>query len=209
MSADALVLPLGAMVGTYHDDGDVDGHHHEVRRGGSVQELTDADLAGWAFAHGPPDLEFGRPWTREAVEEHLRSLGMPEPEGIMRRLIDRDLVTEVRPGTDAAATFARSHRVIPTMYGLGNSAEEPWLYGIGPLGLELIQVSRPIFELWAWSHLDEDLWRACETFARLEREGGGTDSEIADPDQVLAGFLNSLHGLLTVQAAYVDPIVRP
>jgi hypothetical protein len=131
---------------------------------------------------------------------------MPESGSVVDALLERRFLAEVAPDSDTAVAFARAHRVAPTMYGLGNSAEEPWLYSIGLLGQEMIQVSRPVFELWAWGHVDGDLWRACESFAEQERAAGGTEPEMSDPTRVLAGFLSALHGLLNVQAIYLDTI---
>jgi hypothetical protein len=86
------------------------------------------------------------------------------------------------------------------MLGLGNLPDQPWLYSIGLMGQERIRVSRLVFELWAWGHLDGNLWRACETLAKLETADG--------PAEFLDGFLHTLHGLLNAQAAYLDTVER-
>ncbi|MER7274616.1 hypothetical protein ABT369_09185 [Dactylosporangium sp. NPDC000244] len=192
----SLVLPLGRMIGTFSDGADDPGHHHEIQLGGGIHELSDAELAGWAFAH---EL-----LARSALEDRLDHLGAGPAAPIVGGLLARGLLAEVAPDTAEAVAFARAHRVVPTMQGLGNSADEPGRYGIGLLGRELIQVTRPVYELWAWAHLDGDLWRACEAFAGHERAAGGTEPELCDPAHVLAGFLPSLHGLLDVQAVYLD-----
>jgi hypothetical protein len=70
----------------------------------------------------------------------------------------------------------------------------------------VIRVDRPVFELWAWSGTEPDLWHACESFAAGEVAAGGTEPEVTEPDRVLDGFLGTLHGLLSAQAAYVDTI---
>lgn len=199
---DPLVFPVGLLVGTYQDPGDADGHHHEIRRGAQIHELTDTEFVAWMFAHGAPDGADG-PWTEPALLRHLTAQRLPRPSALVDGLLDRRLITEVSP--DDAVTFARTHRVVPTMLGLGNSPDEPGLYSIGLLGQERIRVSRLVFELWTWSHLDEDLWHACETIAALEKAPG--DAPPADgPAEILAGFLGTLHGLLNAQAAYVDPV---
>jgi hypothetical protein len=208
--ADRLVFPIGMLMGTFPDDAEPTGHHHEIRCGGRIHELSDRELAAWAFAHGPPDADpdgGGTTWTRTGLEQHLAGVGVDAAKSIVDGLLARGLLVEVAPDGDAAVAFARSHSVAPTMYGLGNSAEEPWLYSIGLLGQELIQVSRPVFELWAWGHVNGDLWRACTSFAELERAAGATEPEVSDPTRVLAGFLSALHGLLSVQVGYLDTIV--
>jgi hypothetical protein len=199
-----LVFPIGMLVGTFHDAGQA-GHHHEIRLGAKVHECSDPELAAWAFAHGPPE-DAEPPWTSVALVRHMAGLGIAEPGTIVAGLRDRGLLAELAPDTDAATAFARSHRLVPAMYGLGNSADEPWLYSIGLLGHEMVRVDRPVFELWAWSDTEPDLWHACESFAAGEVAAGGQEPEVTEPGRVLAGFLGTLHGLLSVQAAHLDTI---
>jgi hypothetical protein len=199
-----LVFPVGLLVGTYYSRNDAEGHHHEIRSGGKIHELTDTELVAWIGAHGAPDELAGVTWTDTELLRHLTAQRVPKPAPLVDGLLDRRLLVELAPGTDDAVTFARTHRVVPTMLGLGNSAEQPWLYSIGQIGRERIQVSRLVFELWAWGHVDGDLWRACEQLAALEK---ATDDSPADgPAEILDGFLTTLHGLLNAQAAYIDPV---
>lgn len=200
---DLLVFPVGHMVGTYHDDTDAEGHHHEVRRGGQIHELTDHELVAWMLAHGDPDGVNDEPWTDTHLVRNLHARQVPRPAPLVDGLLDRRLLVEFAPGTDTATDFARAHRVVPTMHGLGNSPTEPWLYSIGLIGQERIRVSRPVFEVWAWSHLDPSLWHGCETFAGLQKETGGDATA-----EVLEGFLATLHGLLGAQVAYIDTVER-
>jgi hypothetical protein len=65
-----------------------------------------------------------------------------------------------------------------------------------------------VFDLWAWGHLDANLWLACESFAKLELAGDDADEVTTDPARVLAGFLATLPGLLGAQAAYIDTAER-
>jgi hypothetical protein len=201
-----LVFPIGLLCGTFPDQ--TGGHYHEIRRGGKVHELSNSELAAWAFAHGPPNSSVDTGWTRSEVEQRLRATGVDEvdePATIVAGLLERGLMVEAPTEGDPAVAFARAHRAVPIMYGLGNSPEEPWRYSIGPLGHEVGQVTWPVFHLWAWGHLEPDLWRGCETFAEQERATGGTDPVVSDPARVLAGFLGMVHGLLNAQAVYLDP----
>jgi hypothetical protein len=209
---DLLVFPVGLLVGTYYDEGDAEGRHHEIRRGGNVHDLTDTELAAWVAAHGAPDEIADTPWTDTALLRHLHAQNVPRPAPLVDGLLRRKLLVELSPGTDDAVTFAHTHRVVPTMVGLGNSPEAPWLYSIGQLGQERIQVSRPVFELWTWGHLDRDLWHACEELAALEKiaqERAGDSDPAGGPAEILDGFLGTLHGLLNAQAAYIEPVETP
>jgi hypothetical protein len=207
-----LVLPIGLLVGTFHDAAPAR-HHHEIRLGAKVHECTDHELAAWAFAHGPPEgFEDGpadggpSPWMAASLVRHLAGLDIPDAASIVAGLLGRGLLAELVPGTESATAFARAHRLVPSMYGLGNSADGPGLYSIGLLGHEVIRVDRPVFELWAWADTEPDLWRACESFAAEEVAAGGSEPAVTEPDRVLAGFLGTLHGLLSVQAAHLDTV---
>ena len=207
-----LVFPIGLLVGTFHNAAPAR-HHHEIRLGAKVHECTDSELAAWAFAHAPlegveeePAGDGPAPWTAAALVRHLAGLDIPDAASLVAGLLGRGLLAELVPGTESATAFARSHRLVPSMYGLGNSADEPWLYSIGLLGHEVIRVDRPVFELWAWADTEPDLWRACESFATEEAAAGGTEPDVTEPERVLAGFLGTLHGLLSVQAAHLDTV---
>lgn len=200
-----LIFPLGKLVGTYHDGG----RHHEVRVGNRVENLADTDLVAWLCAHGQPAAvpagddaapDEPTPLTAPALLRFLaRQPGFPKPAPVVDALSERGLLVEVGRSADGLAAFARAHRVVPTMQGLGNTPEDPWMYSIGVLGQERIQVSRLVFEIWAWSHRDDNLWRACEVIAALEGD------DVTGPADVVAGFVSGLHGLLDAQAAYIDP----
>lgn len=200
-----LLFPIGLLAGTFPSE--TGGHQHEIRRGAKIHELTDHELAAWTLAHSSPQspAEVGSHCTRSAVEQRLRALGVDDADAVVAGLLGRGLLAETPTAGEHAVGFAQAHRAVPTVYGLGNSPEEPWRYAVGPLGLELVRVTWPVFHLWAWGHRDGDLWRGCESFAEQERAAGGTDLVVSDPAQVLAGFLSMVHGLLDAQAVYLDP----
>ena len=201
----ALVFPRGLLVGTYHDDGDPDGGHHEIRLGGRIHDLTAPELAAWMFAHGQArESDDDTPWTTRELLRFMAEQQVPKPAPLVDSLLHRGLLVEVTEDSDGMVAFAGTHRVVPILHGLGNSPEEPWLYSIGMLGRERIQVSRLVFDVWAWGHLDDNLWRACELIAELEAANGDPDPSATKPAGVLAGFLSTLHGLLGAQAAFIE-----
>ncbi|WP_148086384.1 hypothetical protein [Micromonospora sp. HM5-17] len=203
------VLPVGLFVGSFPGDLDDDAEpRHEIRRGTEIHEVSDDEFLAWVAAHGTDETPAAGPPSLDLVERELRAQGLAAPAAVVDRLLDRGLLTAFPSDDTAAAAFARAHRVVPTLLGLGNSPEEPELYSIGLIGAAVVQVSRPVFELWSWAGLEADLWSACESFAAQEREAGGTDPELCDPGRVLAGFLTALAGLLAVQAVYLDVVRR-
>ncbi|WP_432832787.1 hypothetical protein [Dactylosporangium sp. CA-092794] len=172
-----------------------------VRVGDAVRRLTQVQFLAWSAAHGDADAgpdTAGR--TRPQVEHWLRDQGLSAPDRTVQELLADRLLAEADPHGSDAVGFARGHRVNPLLWGLGNSPEEPWLFSIGLMGQEVARVGRAMFEIWAWGPVDSDLWSSCRTFAELERD----DDNAEDPGHVLAGFLDGLHGLLAVQAAYLD-----
>lgn len=205
MASEPLVFPVGHFGGTFFGADDPDERHHEVRLAAAVLDLSDEELRVWALAHGIPDDVQTRPWTRTTIAEVARSADLRDVDLVLDGLRDRGLIAEVAaPDQADLRRFASSHQVIPLMTGLGNSPDEPWLYSIGLPGLAVLQSSRPIYSLLVWGHLDYDLWSACQTYADVERAAGAADPVETDPAQVLAGFVATLHGLLSVNACYLD-----
>ena len=113
-----LVFPIGLLVGTFHDAAPAR-HHHEIRLGAKVHECTDHELAAWVFAHGPPDGVEDAPSAASLVR-HLAGLDVPDAASLVASLLGRGLLAELVPGTESATAFARAHRLVPSMYGLGN-----------------------------------------------------------------------------------------
>ncbi|MEE6258882.1 hypothetical protein [Plantactinospora sonchi] len=201
------VLPIGLFVGSFPGDVDDDAElRHEVRRGADIHALSDEEFVAWVAAHGTDGTPDGGPPSRSLLERELRTQDVVDPAPILDGLLDRGLLVTVPTDEAAAVDFARTHRVVPTMYGLGNSPEEPDLYSIGLIGSEQLRVTRAVFELWAWSEVDDNLWSACESFAEQERDAGGDDPELCDPRRVLTGFLVALTGLLATEAAHLDVV---
>jgi hypothetical protein len=200
------LLPVGLFVGTFDDD-DLS-QSHEIRRGTEVHDVSDDEFVAWVAAHGTDDTPESGPATRELLERTLADGEMVTPASVLDGLVDRGLLVALADDGTDAEEFARTHRAVPMLVGLGNSAETPELFSIGLIGHPVIEVSRPVFELWAWADVDGDIWSACESFAEQEREAGATDPDLCEPERVLAGFLVALTGLLAAQAVHLD-IVRP
>jgi hypothetical protein len=203
-----LILPIGHYVGASHRLGEA-GVAHQVRRGATFHDLTDEQFAVWAAAHGTPDaVRDDVTWRRQAVEEHPQVTGLADAGEMIDELIKLGLLVEVTPGSDRALEFARSHRLVPLMLGLGNSSAQPDIFGIGFLNQPVLEVSFGIYDLWQWSTMDDSLWTTCANAADVARRGGTEDPDSVDPARLLTGFLPSLHALLVPNAAYLDAYFR-
>lgn len=200
-----LVVPVGHYVGCEYDVLDPTDEPHRVRRGAVFHPLSGAQHTVWTLAHGTPDaVGNDRPWPRRSVEDLAGAGGLTDVPATVDDLIERGLLVEVGAGSTPVTDFAKAHRVVPLMLGLGPSVEEPDLFGIGFLGRPALQVSHPVYDLWQWSTMDDSLWSTCESAADVARQAGSTDPVYTDPEQRLTGFLGSLHALLLAGAACLD-----
>jgi hypothetical protein len=202
-AAEPLIFPIGHTLGALLAGGDK--RIPRIRRGPEVKTPEQPAYATWLLLHGDPDaLEKGQAWTRRAVEELAESSGGGSVAGHIDQLLADGLAVEVVPGTPQALQFAETHRLVPLMLGLGNTADEPWLYGIGLIGQPLVTVTHPVFEVWQWSPAEESLWLTCRGTVEVARRAGSTNPDVTDAERLLNGFLPTVHSLLAAGVACLD-----
>ncbi len=203
-ATEPLLLPIGHYVGALHRDGQP-GARPQVRRGASFHELSDDQFAVWSAAHGAPEaIEDEVAWQRRSVAEHPQVAGVADVDLVVDELLQIGLLTEVSPDAEQALAFARSHRLVPLMLGLGNSTEEPDLFDIGFLHQPAVSTTHPIYDLWQWSTMEDSVWATCESAADVAQRSGFTNPDHTDPARLLVGLLGALHALLLSRAAYLD-----
>ncbi|MET9269340.1 hypothetical protein [Kribbella sp. NPDC003557] len=192
--SNALIFPVGHYLGANHPGG-----QHVVRIGWQQYELEAGDeLALWALAHGVPGTA-DAPWTRATAEAVARAGGIAEAPAALDKLLGRDLLVEVEPGTADAQEFARSCRIRSLLVGSGEHPSAPGRYGLGAVPANpTARVDGFSYELWTWGHACDSLWLACEYFARAEA-GDGVDAE-----PMLDRVLPAVQLLLANGAAYLD-----
>jgi hypothetical protein len=202
---EALIFPIGHFLGAHVPTGAAVPDFHVVRIGWDVYKLTgDEQLAVWALAHGLPDPDGNErsPWTRASLHGAARVAGIPNVNETLAELLEQDLVIEVRPNTPEAVEFAKVCRTRSLLVGLGNSVEEPLLYGVGATEQSpAVRVPGFAYELWRWGHACDSLWHACHVFAAA---GDPADPEHTDPERILARCLDALQVLVANGAAYLD-----
>lgn len=204
MATKSLLIPVGHLIGAYHDLPVSDDHFVQVRVGPAVVRLKDEQFAMWALAHGAPDRPPDRPWGRKAVLDAARRARIPGAKQVLDSLITDSLIFEVTPGADSAVDFARAFRMVPLMLGLGNTAEHPGLYSVGMIGQPWVSMSAGVYDLYEWAHMDSNLWLACQGAAATALRVGIQDPEATDPRVMLDALLSMLHFLLTPNAVYFD-----
>lgn len=205
MTAETLLFPLGHYMGEFHPKTGAPMKYRRLRLGvGAPQLKDDPHFTMWAMAHGLPEPMGRTPWTREAAIEAAGRMGMSNAEQLADELKADGTVAEVTLGTPAAVEFARTHRLLPLMMGLGNTPEDRLRFGIGFVGTPpAVKVDSFVFEIWQWSRLHLNLWQTAQEFAKVEQKfpSGKPDSS---PEGMLGEILSRLHVLLAANAAYVD-----
>jgi hypothetical protein len=201
-----LVLPLGHAMGPFHQHRGAPPAYWVVRLGWDSPLLPDQATADvWALAHGLPGRVGREPWTRSALCAAARDAGVGDPETVLSALVERGLVAEVTPGTEAAAEFAGTHRVQSLLLGLGELPDQRGIDGIGLLGMPaLARVPLGTYEFWQWGHLWPTLAEAAAGLAEMAAQSPEHAPEEAEPAQVLDRMLRELHQLLAVGAVYLD-----
>jgi hypothetical protein len=194
-----LIFPIGHQIGARFQAGQIVAAQ-QVRRGGKFHDLTERQAEVWRLAHGvPEEIDRQIPWQRGSIEERITASGP-----VIDDLMGLGLLVEATPGTAQAEEFARAHRLVPLMLGLGNSQSDPDSFGIGFLSQPTLQVSHPIYDVWQWSTMDDSLWNTCDNATDVARRAGSTDPESTDTSRLLTGIVSSLHALLATSAGYLD-----
>ncbi|GAB3406520.1 hypothetical protein [Flindersiella endophytica] len=196
-----LMFPIGHSLGTYHFEGDSNDHVQQiryvqqVRLGREIVELSSEEFAVWSIAHGlgeQPDSDAG-PWDRARMEGVFEGSTIKDAARVVDDLLGRGLLVEVDVDSpEAAAGFARRHRLLPLHLGLGNSARLRTMFVAGTKERPLVGMTPTLYEMWLWSHLAPNLLAACE-----EATPGG-----------LIDVLAALHVLLAPSAACLDLAVQ-
>jgi hypothetical protein len=199
-----LIFPIGHYVGAQYRI-EEPSTLRQVRRGATFHDLSADQFAVWAAAHATLEaVENAVPWRRHSIETHPQVNAVADAGGVIEELLGLGLLVEVTPGTDQAHDFARSHRLVPLMLGLGNDPDDLNMFGIGFLHQPVLSVSHAIYDLWQWSAMDDSLWATCQNAADVARRAGATDPEFIDPGTLATGLVGSLHVLLLANAAYLD-----
>jgi hypothetical protein len=200
-----LIFPIGHYLGAQFHPAGTDAEAHVVRIGWELYRLDGPrQLPVWALAHGLPEAGTGEPapWTRARLEGAARAGGIPDASSTVGELLERDLLVEVTPDTDEAVEFARACRTRSLLIGLGNSANDPHVYGIGACeNAVAVRVPGFTYELWKWGHACDSLWHTCQMFAAA---GDPAHPDESNPERVLTRCLAAIQVLLSNGAMHLD-----
>jgi len=181
-----LLIPIGHFVGVRPSTASED-MVCEIRRGAEFVQISRQEFLAWWLAHGTPTDKATFPLDRQSL---VRALP-PEDAGI-DRLVSLGLLVEVERGTTDVSSFARTHRFVPLLPGLGNTTTTPWLYRIGMVDQPLVEVHSNIYRIFVASASCDSLWDTCAAVARSEAPFH------------LDMFVQGLPALLAVNAGHLD-----
>jgi hypothetical protein len=199
----ALVFPVGHYLGPHYPAGAERADEpvgHRVRLGPSLRWLgTRQELMAWTLAHGAEELPGDAPWTRPVLAAHAWQLADIDISDAIDGLIERRLLVEVDPAGEAAAGFAKSHRLRALMLALGRDPDDPGAVLLGTAGQPAVAVSEFGHAVWRAAQQASTLWDACHSIAE-------SDPAVADAAAFLPELLSELHGLLGAGVAYLDAV---
>lgn len=187
----ALLFPVGHLLGSDYDE-ETGTVLQRVRVGPDVIYLNGPRYTIWALAHGGGERGSDQPWNRAAVLQAAE--GLPDPAATVDALLADGLLAAVGPDAGAAETFAREHRLVPLMLGLGNLPDAPEVYQIGLPGQPVLQVSAAVFDLYRWAQQETDLWSASQR----------TGARFGDPTALINALVAVLHTLVAPGSACLD-----
>ncbi|MGH3715915.1 MAG: hypothetical protein ACRDT4_21010 [Micromonosporaceae bacterium] len=200
-----FLFPIGHYIGAYHPGTDEPLAYHTVRIGRTPTRLTsDAEFTLWALSHGLTGDDAVRPWGRDEVLRVAERERVDQAPRLLDELIGEDIIIEVAAGTPDAIEFAKAHRVVPLMFGIGQTSEDPPRNGIGLGSQVVLEVTNMAYELWRFGHLAGDLWQFAQLHSEALGATAGLPREMTQPDQLLLGFFWELQRMLAHNVVYLD-----
>jgi hypothetical protein len=204
-AAQRLVIPVGQYGGAVRRQADETGPEHlvayTIRRGNMLVTVPQHTAMIWMAAHGQL-AEIGvTTWTRSAVLDQGAGALTPQQQGVTYGyLLGFKLVAEVDPDEPEAVEFARTHRLLPSAFGQGNTPDDPLRFRVGHPPKRTAMMGWNEMRLWRDGHQHPSLWDACLARAAAEERAGHP----LEPERMLADTLRTLHVMLALRLTYVD-----
>ncbi|MGH3656212.1 MAG: hypothetical protein ACRDUA_06100 [Micromonosporaceae bacterium] len=203
--AGTIVLPIGHYVGAYYPGPDEPLAHHTVRIGRAPVRLqSDEEFGLWALSHGLTGEDATHTWSREDVLSAATDADIQDAPRLLQELINEDIIVDVAPGTADSIDFAKSYRVVPLMFGVGMTSDDPVTAGIGLQGQPAVEVNSFGYELWRFGHRVGNLWDFGRIHGEALAEAAGASREETTPEQMLLHIFWELQPLLACNAVYLD-----
>jgi hypothetical protein len=205
-AAQRLVIPVGQYGGAVRRtaEGETGAEHlvaHTIRRGDMLVTVTQQAAMIWMAAHGRLAEVGTTTWTLPAVLERGAGDLAPQQQGVLYGyLLGFKLVAEVDPDGPEAMDFARTHRLMPSAFGQGNTSEDPFRFRVGHPPKRTAMLGWNEMRLWRDGHQEPSLWDACLARAAAEEQAGYP----LEPERMLADTLRTLHIMLALRLTYID-----
>jgi hypothetical protein len=186
--ADAPVVPIGHYLGPVYDGAGPSRHRVRVGRA-PVVLASDAEAAIWLAAHGWPEEPGAPPWTRQRILDAVAVTA--DPGAAFDALLAAGLLAVAGPD------FPDRYRLMPLTVGAGVQPDGAgFVVGTGD---RAVAVDDTVFRVWECAGEHPTLRAACAAVAAVAASetppAAGT---------VLDAVRAGLHGLLAVDAAYLD-----
>ncbi|MGH8876291.1 MAG: hypothetical protein ACRD0P_02940 [Stackebrandtia sp.] len=166
-----VILPVGKPNGAFYGDGATASSKpevYEVHFGDEVAELSFDEWAVWLSAHDLPDKQEKHEFDRYVLRDHIRSsrsVPVAKPVPHIEKLLERGLLVEADLLGADQKSFCSRYRLIPTGFGMGNTADEIDMTWVGQLGQRMVLLPTRTYQVYAYSYRSGSMWDACVEFA--------------------------------------------
>ena len=167
-----------------------------VRLGVRLVPLTAWQFGVWSTAHGTATGEPGPPPAGRAAVLAAFGAEADRVHATIDLLLAAGLLAEVDLERDGVG-FAAAHRLIALQLGLGNSVEQPPVFTTGTWARPLVQLTAPLYRVWAAAHVAPTLLAALLTTV-------AADASADEVRRMATDVLAALPALLAPAAACLD-----
>jgi hypothetical protein len=195
-----IVVAIGRSSGPeYPADGQAV-ERHVIEAGGTIFDVPPQAHLTWLAAFTDPDAHGAHAFTRDRLAEIAGGSGVADAAALVDKLIRSNLLAEYEPGTESALDFLRSYKLYPMADGLGNSPEDPSMFGIGRGGTALLSLEHDIYAFWSGSYREATMWDAVVKFDKERPDDAPFTAE--DLGHLFAG---SVPVIVATRVGFLDP----
>lgn len=197
-----IIVPVGRTSGPeYPADGGPEADQFVLEVGNNVVGVSAEEHQTWLAAFADVSAHSQHIFTRERLAEVAASQGVQSAVDHIGQLVEWGVFAEFEPGTDSALDFLRSYRLYPTADGLGNSPQDPSMFGIGRNGQAVLSLEHDMFAIWSGAYREHSMWHAVVQFDKARPKDAPFSTE-----QLAHLFAGSVPVIVATHAGFVDPL---
>lgn len=196
-----IVVAVGRSSGPeYPAQGQV-AERHVIEASGNVFDVPAEAHLTWLSAFAEPDAHGAHAFTRERLAEIADANGVTDAAAMVDKLIRSNLLAEYEPGTASALDFLRAYKLYPMADGIGNSPEDPSMFGIGRDGKAVLSLEHDVYAFWSGSYREASMWDAVVKFDK-ERPNDAPFTT----DELGHLFAGSVPVIVATRVGFLDPL---